>query len=354
MSTIQWRPEVNALTVPQSYKICYVSRDSVGTDGLATAMSEENPNYTEEAAKTMLATLEHVICKNLLSGNQTTIDGAFTFGLSFTGRLDAPDDPLPDIEEMLHVNVHILAPLLKEIRQQARFERLPMTEKAPLITAAEETVLGLNDVLQSGGAVRLTGSNLLFDPTKEDEECVIEGTRSGWQAQSRFVLIANSEVTFLPDIPDQNEPWNNEYLVSIATRYTENGTLRIDIYRRRLRTPLAVTLGNDNGILTDKAVAPYVTVTDGDLTADDETVRVQVILDPYEDNLAFNLLDMSKGGRAGVAMTVTANGPLTLPGFDGSPLNSLDLTVSNYADLVKMIRSHYSGRLVDVLMLTAA
>ena len=30
-------------------------------------------------------------------------------------------------------------------------------------------------------------------------------------------------------------------------------------------------------------------------------------------------------------------------------LTSLNLTVNNFADLVKMIRCHYSGRLVDVL-----
>lgn len=41
--------------------------------------------------------------------------------------------------------------------------------------------------------------------------------------------------------------------------------------------------------------------------------------------------------------------PYALPGFSGSALTSLNLTVNNFADLVKMIRSHYSGRLVDVL-----
>lgn len=354
MATIQWRPEVNALTVPQSYKIRYVSRDSIGTDGLAAAMVEENPHYSEEAVKTMLATLVRIIRKNLISGKQTTIDGAFTFGLSFTGRLDAPDDPLPDVDKMLHVNVHVLAPLLKEIRQRARLERLPMTEKAPLITAAEDTVLGLNDVLRDTGALRLTGNNLLFAPKIEDEECLIEGTRSGRRRQNRFVLIANSEVTFLPNIPAQEDPWNNEYLLTLATRYTENGTLRTGTYRRKLRTPLYVDgFGNPKmniGILTDNADTPYVIITGGNLSID-ETLRIQVILDLHEGSLAFNLLDMSEGGAAGEAVTVTADGAYTLPGFDGSTLTSLELTVTNVADLSQMIRSGYSGRLVDVLEL---
>lgn len=354
MATIQCRLEVNALTVPQSYKIRFVPRDSMDTDGIAAAMAAENPNYSVEDNKTMLANLVRVIQKNLINGTQSTVDGAFTFGFSFTGRLDNPDDPLPPVEDMLHVDVHVLAPLLKEIRQQAQLERLPMTEKAPLISAAQDTVLGLSDVLHSGGALRLTGSNLLFDPKREDEGCLIEGTRSGRTAQTRFVGISNTEVTLLPDIPAQNEPWNNEYILAVSTRYTENGTLRTGIYRRRLRTPLTVTkLGHPNppdvGILTDKAAAAYVKVTGGSLSAD-ETVRIQVILDAHAGSLAFSLLDMTEGGKSGAAVTVLANGAYTVPGFAGSALSSLNVTVSNFADLVKMIRSGYSGRVVDVLV----
>ncbi len=353
MASLQWRPEVNALTVPQSYKIRCVPRDSMDTDGIAAAMTEENPNYSVEDNKTMLANLVRVIQKNLLNGTQSTVDGAFTFGISFTGRLDAPDSPLPPLEEILHVDVHVLAPFLKELRRQAQLERLPMTEKSPLISTAEDTVLGLNDVLQSGGALRLTGSNLLFDPKKADEHCVIEGTRSGRTVQSRFVGISNSEVTLLPDIPAQNDPWNNEYQVSIATHYTENGTLRTGIHRRKLRTPLTVTkLGHPNppevGLLTGNAAAPYVKITGGVLSAD-ETVRIQVLLE-HDGTLSLNLLDMSEGGKAGAAVTVTGNGPVVLTGFSGSALSSLNLTVNNFADLVKMIRSGYSGRVVDVLV----
>ncbi len=116
MASIQWRPEVNVLTVPQSWKIRFVPRDSDGTDDLAAAMAEENPNYTEDDAKTMLAVLRRVMQKKLLRGNQATIDGMISFGLSFTGRLESPDDPLPPVDECLHVSVPVLQPFLKEIR----------------------------------------------------------------------------------------------------------------------------------------------------------------------------------------------------------------------------------------------
>jgi hypothetical protein len=266
----------------------------------------------------------------------------------------APDDPLPPVDELVRARASFSRSFIEEVRRAVHLERLPMTEKAPLITTAEDTVLGLNDVLHSDGALRLTGSNLHFRPKIEDEECLIKGTRSGSQVQTRFVLIANSEVTFLPAVPAQDDPWNNEYLVSIAARYTENGTLRTGIYRRRLRTPLAVSgFGHPNmevGILTGSATAPYVIITDGTVSAD-ETLRIQVILDLHEGSLAFNLMDLNEDGQAGEDVTITADGAYTLPGFDGSALTGLNLTVNSYDDLVKMIRSGYSGRLVDVLEL---
>ncbi len=177
-------------------------------------MAEENPNYTEEDNKTMLATLKRVIQKKLFSGSQATIDGMITFGLSFTGRLDSPDDPLPPVGETLHVSVHALQPFLKEIRQQARFEKLPMTEKGPVIDSAEDTRLHLADVLYSKGVgvLRLTGTNLLFDPEEKGCGCVIDGTRSGKAAQTQFGPIADSSIVIVPDIPAQDAPFNNRPL----------------------------------------------------------------------------------------------------------------------------------------------
>jgi hypothetical protein len=72
------------------------------------------------------------------------------------------------------------------------------------------------------------------------------------------------------------------------------------------------------------------------------------------NTLTFNLLDMTEGGKAGAAVTVLANGAYTLAGFSGSALSSLNVTVNSFADLVKMIRSGYSGRLVDVLVVKVA
>ncbi|MCW5212352.1 hypothetical protein VU04_05535, partial [Desulfobulbus sp. TB] len=223
MPTIQWRPEPNVLTVPSSYKIRFVPRDSAGTDELAVAMNEENPNYSVEDAKTALALLEQVVQKKLLNGDQVTITGMLSVGFSFTGRLESPDDPLPSVDETLHVSVRVLQPFLKEIRQQAHFEKLPMIEKVPVIDSVEDTRLHLTDVLYSKGVLHFTGTNLAFDPEAEGCECVIKGTRSGQVVQSQFGPISDSSIILVPDIPAQDAPFNNEYTLTVSTRPTGHG-----------------------------------------------------------------------------------------------------------------------------------
>lgn len=356
MATIQWRPEVNALTIPQSYKIRYLPQNVIGTDGLAAEIAEENPNYNEELVKSIIGLLMRRIQKNLINGKQVTIDDAISFSLSFTGRLEEPDSALPPMEEMLHVKTRTSSSFLKEIRHQAQLERLPMIEKAPVINTVEDTRLHLNDVLYANGVLKLTGTNLFFNPAKGEGECVIEGTRNGRATQEQFGPISDGSIILVPNIPAQPAPFNNEYLLAVSVRYTANGTMRTGMYRRRLRSLLTVPgLSNagspSTGILTGNADLPYVSITGGVVSAN-ELLRIQAIYDIRENCLRLSLLDMQEGGQAGPAVTVRGNGAKTLQGFAGSALSSLTLSVSNYAGLTELVRNYYAGRLVDVLDVT--
>jgi hypothetical protein len=316
-------------------------------------MNEENSNYSVEDVKTMLALQERVAQKKLLNGDQVTIDGMLTIGFSFTGRLDSPDDPLPPVDECLHVNVRVLQPFLKAIRQQAHFEKLPMTEKSPVINAAEDTRLHLADVLYSKGVLHLSGSNLLFDPDAEGCECVLEGTRSGRVVQSQFGPISDSSIVLVPDIPAQDAPFNNEYTLSLSTRPTGHGSPRTGIYSRRLRSPLTLSnFGHPNppevGILSSNSASPLASVTGGSVAAD-EMLRIQAVFDIRNSVLLLSLLGMKEDGQAGEAVSVTANGEYTLSGFAGSAVSSLNVRVNDYAALLDLVRDQYYGRIVDVL-----
>jgi hypothetical protein len=353
MSTIQWRPVVNALTKPQSYRPQVVPRGSAGYDEMAADIAAAHPVYNADLLRSVAPLIMDWIQERMINGWQVTFENAFTFHTILTGKMAGPDDPLPNANELLQVYAYASRPCVQTVRQKAKLERLPMNEKLPLITSTEDTKLKLADVLNPNGLLRLTGSNLYFEEDEPDCGCVIAGTQSGETKQSTFGTISNSEILLAPSIPAQAHPWNNEYTLSLSTQYTEHGTPRTGIYRRRLRSPLtAERLGHPNppetGILSSKEASPLVSITGGTVAAD-ERLRIQAIFDAVENRLLFSLTDMRKEGAAGPETPMSANGTYALQGFSGSAVSSLSLRVNNYAALVSLVRNSYAGRLVDIL-----
>jgi hypothetical protein len=353
MTTIQWRPEVNALTIPQSYRLRFLPRAVFGYEELTAEIVRDNPTWNESLVEAVLRVRDEKVKELLINGNQVTLEDTFSYRLSFHARLESPNDPPPPPEESVRVKISASRPFVKDVRRNARLERQPSEEKLPLIVSTDDTDLELKDVLYNEGVLRLTGNDLLFDRKDPDCGCVIEGTRSGSTTQQQYAQISNSTILLVPAMPPQPDPWNNEYTVSVTTHYTEHGTPRTGTYRRRLRSILSVTAfgqpgGNDVGILTGSADSPYVTVTGG-TGSTDERLRIQVIFDLSEDCLFFNLLDMRKNGEAGATVTVTANGDYTLSGFSSSAVTDMTIRVNNYSDLAQMVRNDYSSRLVDIL-----
>jgi hypothetical protein len=351
MATLQWRPEKNALTTPLSYWIRFIPRNSAGIEDLASDIAAKHPNFNEADILTILRAEDEAIQARLLNGEQVTKEGCCSWSPSFSGRLNNPDDPLPSLERSLNINVRISPPFVEHIRQNARTERLPMSKKRPLIATARATLLDLNDVLNQEGVLRLTGDNLFFDPTTPGAGCLIQGTRNGKSEQNRFVQIEPGEILLMPEIPSQPNPWNNEYTISVSTRYSEHGTLRTGTYGRMLRTSLIIRdFGEETGMLTGKANSPYVVLTSGTLSGP-TSLRIRVVQDLRTDSLLFSLMDMEEEGVNGPAVTVTGNGSQTLSGFPGSLVSELDIRVDNYNGLRDMIRNDYSGMLTDVLRL---
>ncbi|WPD22212.1 MAG: hypothetical protein SD837_18670 [Candidatus Electrothrix scaldis] len=358
MATILWRPVRNALTKPVSCRIQIMPREITGYDKMAVDISTEHPNYNADLVSSLAPLIMEWIQGQMINGNQVTLTDAFIFRVSAQGRLDSPDDPLPDDEDMLQVSISGTRDFMRRLRTQAQMERLPMNEKLPHINSAKDTKLKLADVLNPAGLLRLSGSNLFFDEEDPHCSCMIQGTESGETQQDTFGVISNSEILLAPDIPAQTNPWNNEYSISVTTHYTEHGTPRTGIYQRRLRTPLAVPgLGHPNppetGILTGSAAVPYIVIIGGTVSAD-ERLRIRVIQDLVEEQLLFSLIDMKDKGASGTKVPVTRNGAYSIPGFAGSAVSSLNITVNEYDALWEMIRNDYQGRLVDILDVAVA
>ncbi|WP_417908648.1 hypothetical protein [Candidatus Electronema sp. PJ] len=349
---IRCKLEVNALTVPQSYRIRFVPNNYLGTDEIAAGMTAINPALTPDLAKSAISALIQTVQKGLINGDHINLDDSLVFTLSFTGRLDSPDDPLPPVAETLHVQIHATANFHKEIHYQADLEKRPMVEKVPVIESTEDTRLHLKDVLYDKGVLQLNGSNLLFNPELEGNECVIEGLRSGRQVQSQFGPISDSSIVLVPDIPAQNEAWQNEYTVSLSTRYTGHGTPRSGTYRRRLRSVLLINgLSHPSGIgilSSSEANLPYVSLISGTASAS-EMLRIQAVFDSKNNWLRLNLISMKEDGPVGEVMTITGNGSGGLSGFAGSAVSSIVINVADYTALTALVRDYYYGRLIDVL-----
>jgi hypothetical protein len=162
-----------------------------GYDDIAARLALKNPNWPKDMIKAILMEGHAEIAKMLNEGMQVTLENAFTFRPSLHARLDAPDDQLPPIDKLLEVTVSASQPFIKAVRQNARLERLPPGEKAPVILATEDTVLELNDVLDSAGALRISGNNLAFEKGALGCGCLIEGTRSGSAVQPQLVRRLN-------------------------------------------------------------------------------------------------------------------------------------------------------------------
>ena len=356
MATIQWRPEVNPLTVPPSYKLRYIPRGVVGIDDLAAEIAKENPIYNQEMAKGVILALLRRIQQNLINGKQVTLDKAMSLSLSLPGNFLSLDNHFPPLNEILRLRIRGSIAYLREIRRQAKFTRLPAKEKLPVITTVKDSHLKLQDVLFMQGVLRIVGQNLSFDPDAGTGQCVLEGSRSGRAVQTQFGPITDKSIIFVPNIPAQAAAHNNEYLLSVAVRYSSSSGLKKSTYQRRLRSVLpwdGSIHANSPGLLTGKAEAPYVVISSvSELSTG--MLRVQVLFDQRQRRLYLSLIDIKDGGVAGPAVTVTGNGEYLLQAFPSAPVGSLGLRVDNYSDLLTLVWQQYDGQLLDVLDIRVA
>jgi hypothetical protein len=180
MTTIQVRLEPNPLTTPPSWRVRFLPRNTASCKDIAADIALDHPGYKEEVTENILEIAQEKILLRLIGGENVTFANALTYTLSFTGRLEGPDDPLPPLEDCLHIRVHAAPALVDALRQAARIERLPPEQRLPRIDAALDTVLNLKDVLNPAGVLLLRGGDLFFDRSVPGSgECVIEGTRNG-------------------------------------------------------------------------------------------------------------------------------------------------------------------------------
>ena len=104
MASIQYRPEINPLTTPASYKLRFIPQSTGGYKDVAERLALKNPTWPADMIKLVLEGSMEEIKEMLIEGMQVTLENACTFRPALHARLDAPDDQLPP-EEKVPVNL---------------------------------------------------------------------------------------------------------------------------------------------------------------------------------------------------------------------------------------------------------
>ncbi|WP_417915527.1 hypothetical protein [Candidatus Electronema sp. JM] len=72
MQKVQWRPQLNALTSPQSYRAQPVPKESLGYDEMAALISAKNPLWRPGLVKSILLAERETRKAQLFSGVDST------------------------------------------------------------------------------------------------------------------------------------------------------------------------------------------------------------------------------------------------------------------------------------------
>jgi len=347
MTTLTWRPEQNSLTTPVSYRARPVVRSTLGYPQVAAAISARNPTWTTELIESVLRQFREEVKIQISNGNRINLDNGFSFYPSLQVRLATPDSTMPPAGEVLQAQATCSRTFRDETAALTTLERLPSVEKSPVITSGVDVTTSLLDVVQSGRTLKLSGNDLLFDPSISGQACTITHPQESSVVQSNFSKIGPSEVLLVCELPDAD---NGEgvFQVQITTQYTENGSLRTGTYGRFIREPIDITIGpGSEKVFSNGGALAFSTMT-ADSGSGITRYRAQAVIDSQDLILRMSLLDMVEGGVVGDSVQVTGGGifPVAITTDDGTI--DATITVVDYTSLYTMVQQDYLGRCVDI------
>lgn len=255
---IQYKVIPNYLTNPPSYIPRPIAQRTLGYDGLAEQIHLHNPTIPADTAKDVLETAREVVIQQLAAGNTINLPGFMSFITTLPVRLDQPTAPLPS--DPVDVKAKPSVVLKEEVAQQAEYERLPYSKKAPDISAAYDTNTNLADWIRPDYGFRLNGSNIGFDAADPAQGVFLTDADGHIVQQQKISLNQPSKIIITPDFG--GEPAispNVEKTVAVRSRYTANGQLRTGEYAKHLRSTNVVTAAQPKlFVVGDAADGPLV------------------------------------------------------------------------------------------------
>ncbi len=237
---IQYKVIPNFLTKPPSYTARPVPQNTLDYDALAEQIHLHNPTIPVATAKAVLEAFRDEVIRQLADGNTINLAGFVSFVVSLPVRLDQPNDNLPP--NPIDVKAKPSVVLKQEIAQQAKYVRLPYTEKSPDIITAYDTNTNFANWIRADHGFRLDGSNIGFDGTDPTQGVFLTDADGHLVQQTKISLNNPSKIIITPDFGGEPAVSPNvEKTIAVRSRYTKNGQLRTGEYSKHLRSTNVVT-----------------------------------------------------------------------------------------------------------------
>ncbi len=291
---IQYQVVPNALTSPPSYTGRVAPKSILGITEIAHQINIHNPTITEEIAKTVITAFQEEVLFQLAEGNTVKIASFCSFSTSLPFRIAAATDALPP--GVVDIKAKPSAPFKTQLRQDARFTRLPYSDKAPTASEVVDTNSGLAGWIRDNFGFRINGANIGFDVSDAAlgmsltlaDGTVVQQGNIGLNDPSSVIIVPSFE----SDLPDGEHV---EVTLVMSNRYTENGQVRIGTITNKIRatnasgsyfsvametSPVSLTsfTGADDTALLVSAIKPDGTLTIAGGSVDGELGQVYDIL----------------------------------------------------------------------------
>lgn len=261
------------LTDPPSYTARPTSKHILGYDDVAEEINTHNPTISVATAKSVLKALRSEVLHQLVSGNSINLEGFVSFVVSMPVHLENPTDPLPS--DPLNVKAKPSRTLKTEIRQEATYSRAAYIEKAPSVISATDSNTNIQNYVRDNSGLRINGSNVGFDPTDANQGVFLLSQAGNNIQQTNVALNDPSQIIIIPLVDAAVGPAGAasvEQILSIVSKYTENGQLRTGTFSKILRGTNVITGTNLHLFVTGSGTyGPY---SVGSYTGVDQTIRL--------------------------------------------------------------------------------
>jgi hypothetical protein len=330
---VKYQVVPNPLTTPPSFYGRTQAIEVLGSDRIAELVNLHNPTIPYQTAATVIEAFRDEIVRQLALGNTVKIENFVSFVTTLPVALETPESPLP--ANALDIKAKPSAPFKSDIRRQATLERQPFIVKAPNVASAYDASIGHQGLVREGFGLRIGGSDLAFDQTKSDEGVFLESANETVVRQVNIALNEPSNLIIIPEFDAVAGPAGAasvEHMMTVRTRYTETGNVRIGSYSRPLRTINPISDANVKlFVVEDNANGPAIVKA---YTGDKVLARIIAQVTPL-NVLTLSIAPMD--GETGQAMNVTANGDYVLSGLN----DDVTVTVSDFAALTASAKSRY-------------